>query len=212
MQLTRRPKHIASAAQDKFSSQVQLALSALSSRFGGEINGAFETMPATEERAKEDIALKEDPDAAMNKLKILQDNKLSITQDMRILHQAKVLGNTAQFQAFLYLGKEDYLDDDEASDYESEDESDDDSCSDDESESESDDESDSSDFDDSDYDSDDSSLGSVDDLMNEMEEEMGVVIPEDLKVKVVKSKGLTSVLRGKLYWDDSDATLVSMGS
>lgn len=211
MQLTQRPKRNHSDAQDQFSSQVQLALSALSSRFGGEINGAFETMPATEERAKENVALNQDPEAAMNKLKVLQDNKLAISQDMRILHQAKVLGNAAQFQGFLYLGKEDYLGVDDDSDYESEDESDD-SSSDDDSESDSVDESDSSDYDDSEYDSDDSSLGSVDDLICEMEEEMGVVIPEDLKVKVVKSKGLTSVLRGKLYWDDSDATMVSMGS
>jgi hypothetical protein len=206
MQLTQRPKRNHSDAQDQFSSQVQLALSALSSRFGGEINGAFET-----KRAKENVALNQDPEAAMNKLKVLQGNKLAISQDMRILHQAKVLGNAAQFQGFLYLGKEDYLGVDEDSDYESEDESDD-SSSDDDSESDSNDESDSSDYDDSEYDSDDSSLGSVDDLICEMEEEMGVVIPEDLKVKVVKSKGLTSVLRGKLYWDDSDATVVSMGS
>ena len=203
-----------------FSSQVQLVLSALSSRFGDEINVAFETMPATEERAVEDAVLKADSEAAMNKLQILKQNKRAISEDMRILHQAKVLGSTAQFQGFLHLGKDDYLeassgflvrDEDSAcsSDSYSDDDSDDSSDSDETSES-------GSEFDDSDYDSDDSddsSLGSdLGDLMCEMEQEMGVVIPEDLKVKAVKSTGKMSVVRGMLYRDHAEASVISMDS
>ena len=224
------PRH--TDAPDLFSSQVMLALSALSSRFGNEINGAFQTMPATEERAKENVTLLNDSNAAMDKLKVLRGNKQAISEDMQILHQAKVLGNTAQFQGFLRLGKDDYLDHtprfvvgEDDSDFESVDSDDEEDNDDDKSDDESSEEDDSeedesdeedfdnlSDYDDSDYDSDDSSLGSVEGLMTEMENDMGVVIPEDLKVKVFKSKGSTSVLTGTLYWDKADASLISMES
>jgi hypothetical protein len=177
-------------------------------------------MPATEERAAEDDVLKADPDAALTKLQILQQNKHAISEDMRILHQAKVLGSTAQFQGFLHLGKYDYLEASSAfldedndsvcsSDSYSDADPDDSSNSDETSES-------GSEFDDSDYDSDDSddsSLGSdIGDLMWEMEQEMGVVIPEDLKVKAVKSTGKMSVVRGVLYRDEVEASVVSMDS
>jgi hypothetical protein len=220
MEATQASNSKNSADSSNFSSHIQLILSALSSRFGDEINEAFETMPATEERAAEDDVLKADPDAALTKLQILQQNKHAISEDMRILHQAKVLGSTAQFQGFLHLGKYDYLEASSAfldedndsvcsSDSYSDADPDDSSNSDETSES-------GSEFDDSDYDSDDSddsSLGSdIGDLMWEMEQEMGVVIPEDLKVKAVKSTGKMSVVRGVLYRDEVEASVVSMDS
>ena len=219
MAATQSSNHKNSADSSNFSSHIQLILSALSSRFGDEINEAFETMPATEQRVAEDAVLKADPDAALTKLHILQQNKRAISEDMRILHQAKVLGSTAQFQGFLHLGKYDYLepgaflvgDEDSvcSSDSYSDADPDDSSDSDETSESV-------SEFDDLDYDSDDSddsSLGSdVGELMWEMEQEMGVVIPEDLKVKAVKSSGKMSVVRGVLYRDEAETSVVSMDS
>jgi len=188
---------------DQFSSQVQFTLSQLSSKFGGEINGAFQTMPSTKERAQESsVLLTSNPMVATNKLQTTEENNIAIEKDMRILHQANARGSTAEFQAFQTLGKEDYLDDEDNSDDESEDSKDESECDsgdDSDSESDSDEKSDSeadSDHYDSD-DSDESSLGSVSGLLCEMESAMGVLIPEEMRVQMrvqaeSSSRGATS--------------------
>ena len=208
MQVADKTNRSQETHSDQFSSQVQSALSHISFNFGGEINVAFQTMPSTKERAQESFVLTSNPLAAKNKLQAMEGNNKAIEEDMRILHQAKMQGSIAEFQAFQTLGKEDYLpemgfvidEDDSAED--SEDSDDDSECdSDDDSDSESDSEAD-SDYDDSDYDSDDSdesSLGSVNGLMCELENEMGVIIPEEMRVRsVISSRGATSVVRGVL--------------
>jgi hypothetical protein len=199
--------------QQRFSSQVQLALSSLSSRFGNEINGAFETMPATEERAKEDQALMCDPDAAVEKMKVLKNNRVAIADDMEALYQSKVSGGPAHFQAFRRLGGDDYLEDSSTMLDRDQDGSEDDSSSYDSDSSEDSSEFDDSDYDDSEYDSDESSIGSLEDLIDEMENDMGVVIPEDLRVRVFRPKGETCVARGALFVRQlSDGSLVSIDS
>jgi hypothetical protein len=199
--------------QQQFSSQVQLALSSLSSRFGNEINGAFETMPATEERAKEDQALICNPDAAVEKMKVLKSNRVAISDDMELLYQSKVSGGPAHFQAFRRLGGDDYLEESSTLLDQDEDGSEVDSSSYDSDSSEDSSAFDDSDYDDSDCDSDESSIGSLDDLIDEMENDMGVVIPEDLRVRIFKPKSETCVVRGALFVRQlSDGSLVSIDS
>eukprot|EP00545_Synedropsis_sp_CCMP1620_P003158 CAMPEP_0119029564 /NCGR_PEP_ID=MMETSP1176-20130426/40582_1 /TAXON_ID=265551 /ORGANISM="Synedropsis recta cf, Strain CCMP1620" /LENGTH=265 /DNA_ID=CAMNT_0006985911 /DNA_START=45 /DNA_END=842 /DNA_ORIENTATION=+ len=98
------------AKPNMFSSQVQMALSQLSSKFGSDINQAFQTVPATRERAKEVQTLKANPLAALvAKQELLQQNERAIMKDMELLHQAKVLGENAVFHGFTQLGNQDYL-------------------------------------------------------------------------------------------------------
>jgi hypothetical protein len=230
-----------SSSSHQFSAQVQEALSKLSSRFGADINQAFQTVPATKERANEVAALgAANPLQALIKKQLtLAENERAIMQDMQMLHRARTLGQNPVFQGFAVLGSQDYLgnylgdSEERDSDFDSDDDdsdSDDDDSVDfqasvdgdniqkqllgiqdrraaaaaapqeDDDESESGDESDSdddSDYDsefDSDFDSDDdSSLGSYDDLMNEMQNQMGVILPEELRLKDNKGR-VTSLM------------------
>ena len=119
-----------------FSLQINHALSLLTSKFGDEINSAFVTAPATQERAAETEAQK------LDKIRVVEENKKAILIDMRILEASKMFGESGKdivdkFVGFEQLGGSDYLDlsddddDDDDSDYNSSDDSDDDESDDD---------------------------------------------------------------------------------
>jgi len=110
-----------------FSTQINSALSMLTSKFGGEINEAFQTAPATQKRGKETEQEKRE------QMREIEENQKAIKVDMGILQESKSQGLRGvrglafhdQFVGFEMLGKEDYLDDsDEDSESDSESDSD----------------------------------------------------------------------------------------
>jgi hypothetical protein len=119
-----------------FSVKVNDALSHLTAKFGHDINDAYVTAPATEQRARETEADK------ISKIHTIEQNKMAILMDMAILDQTKTLGNyssdlVSKLQGFEQLGGSDYLDiPDDSSDSEYDPEENDCNDSDDDSEDE----------------------------------------------------------------------------
>jgi hypothetical protein len=112
-----------------FSLKINDALSLLTAKFGGEINDAYVTAPATGQRARETEA------DTLTKIHIIEENKKAILLDMEILDQSKKMGNlsstlASKLQGFERLGGSDYLDisdDSDDSDYDPDENENDDS-------------------------------------------------------------------------------------
>ena len=93
-----------------FAQNIHLALRQLSQRFGSNINDAYRSDPAKNEKKRE--LEREDSKVTNQTMKEIVENNRAIDVDMQILHEAKVKGEDTpvdKFQAFDRLGQDTYL-------------------------------------------------------------------------------------------------------